>query len=174
MFLISCRRLRGWSQRSIATGSAQHRARANAQMTCTGTWRELGGTSSDGQRPAAKARIVLNHSTHVPGLLDALECFASDPNIKTLVPARLATVGKSNAEHLTVRVTTPTAQGWKLLARKGTQVQEVFAVCAPGITQEDLQRSVDERMPRTRRHKERQPGARSVPSSPPSQGTQLE
>lgn len=81
------------------------------------------------------ARVVLNHSTHVPGLLDAL---ARVPRgaCSTLVPGRLFT-GRGNAERLSIQVSVPTPTGWRLLARKGSQLQEVFAVTA--LTREPLQ-----------------------------------
>jgi len=70
---------------------------------------------------------VLNHSTHIPGLIAMLRRLAETRGIKTLVPGRLYTVG-GRAGALSVRVTVATDQGLKLLARKGSQAQEVFAV----------------------------------------------
>lgn len=107
-----------------------------------------------------KPRIVLTHSTHAPGVLDALHALADSPGgqelVTTLVPARLGGRTQGNAEHLAIRVSTQTEQGFKLIARKGSYVQEIFAVCVPGTTAEALQAAVDEAMPRSKRYKERQ------------------
>ncbi|GJQ11318.1 hypothetical protein GpartN1_g3109.t1 [Galdieria partita] len=74
-----------------------------------------------------KARIVVNHSTYIPGLIKALELLSEEPCVQTIVPGRLRN-GKSRSPHLLLRVTTTTPTGFKLLARKGTTVQEVFIV----------------------------------------------
>lgn len=74
-----------------------------------------------------KARIVVNHSTHIPGLIKTLEVLSQEPCVQTIVPGRLRN-GKSRSPHLLLRVTTKTHTGFKLLARKGTTVQEVFIV----------------------------------------------
>lgn len=107
-----------------------------------------------------KPRIVLTHSTHAPGVIDALHALADSPAgqdiLTTLVPARLGGRTQGNAEHLAIRVSTQTDQGFKLIARKGTYVQEIFAVCVPGTSAEALQAAVDQAMPRSKRYKERQ------------------
>ncbi|GJD12847.1 hypothetical protein Gasu2_69160 [Galdieria sulphuraria] len=74
-----------------------------------------------------KARIVVNHSTYIPGLIKSLELLSEEPCVQTIVPGRLRN-GKSRSPHLLLRVTTTTPTGYKLLARKGTTVQEVFIV----------------------------------------------
>jgi hypothetical protein len=76
-----------------------------------------------------KARIVVNHSTHIPGLIKVLEVLSQESCIQTIVPGRLRN-GKSRSPRLLLRVTTTTPTGFKLLARKGTTVQEVFLVTA--------------------------------------------
>ena len=75
------------------------------------------------------ARLVLTHSTHADGLLPALRRLASIPRLRTITPARLATARCASAR-LALKVTTATPSGAKLLARKGTQVQEVFLTFA--------------------------------------------
>jgi len=103
----------------------------------------------------ARARLVLNHSTHLEGLISVLERLAVYESIRKIVPGRLYTA-RSNAERLSIRVTVPVAGGWKLVARKGTQVQDVFVTLeSPSsayavahqrsiLSKEQLQRLVDE------------------------------
>ena len=72
-------------------------------------------------------RLVLNHSTHIPGLLLILERLVQYPGIKTVTPGRLARV-KGRPSSLTIRVTVPITGGFKLQARSKGNVQEVFVV----------------------------------------------
>ena len=72
-------------------------------------------------------RLVQNHSTHIEGLIKWLKKIAKNSDIKTVTPASLAkTNGKG--EKLALKVTIKTNEGYKLLARKGKLVQEVFLV----------------------------------------------
>lgn len=72
-------------------------------------------------------RLVLNHSTHLPGLIPLLTCLAQQPGIKTITPGRLARVrGRPTSLHL--RVTVPIRGGFKLQARAQGNVQEVFVI----------------------------------------------
>ena len=72
-------------------------------------------------------RLVQNHSTHIEGLLKWLKKIAKSDDIKTVTPASLAkTNGKG--EQLALKITIKTNEGYKLLARKGKLVQEVFLV----------------------------------------------
>lgn len=82
-------------------------------------------------------RLVLNHSTHIPGLIPLLEELATQPGIKTVTPGRLARV-KGRPTPLKVRVTVPVTGGHKLQARSKGNVQEVFVVTdlsAPALQQ---------------------------------------
>jgi hypothetical protein len=72
-------------------------------------------------------RVVLNHSTHVPGLLAVLHRLVETRGVRTAVPGRLYTAGGSEPG-LALRVTVPIEGGFKLMARKGSQAQEVFVV----------------------------------------------
>ena len=72
-------------------------------------------------------RLVLNHSTHIPGLLPVLEQLVQYPGIKTVTPGRLARV-KGRPSSLTIRVTVPITGGFKLQARSKGNVQEVFVI----------------------------------------------
>jgi len=72
-------------------------------------------------------RIVQNHSTHIEGLIKWLKRIAERSEIKTVTPASLAKTN-GRGENLVLKVTVKTNDGYKLLARKGKLVQEVFLV----------------------------------------------
>ncbi len=76
---------------------------------------------------APRGRVVLNHSTHVPGLIAILHKLANHPRIKTLTPAVISR-GRSNAPKLRLKASVPIRGGFKLIARKGKSVQEVFVI----------------------------------------------
>ena len=93
-------------------------------------------------------RLVLTHSTHVESLIPALRIFAASPLVVLVVPGRLA-FARGAAPGLAIRVSVATAGGggYKLLARKGSQVQEVFvtvrggaAAVPPAMLQAELHR----------------------------------
>jgi hypothetical protein len=95
------------------------------------------------------ARIVLNHSTHVPTLIVALEAVAraAGPRISTLVPGRLSKC-RGHTPLLTLAVTVPTRGGHRILARAGSLVQEVFATTPLDSAQ--LQEVLDAAVPRSK------------------------
>ena len=72
-------------------------------------------------------RLVQNHSTHIEGLIKWLREIAKKDGIKTVTPASLSKTN-GRGEKLVIKVTRKTNEGFKLLARKGTLVQEVFIV----------------------------------------------
>ncbi len=72
-------------------------------------------------------RVVLNHSTHIPGLIAVLHKLALNPQIKTLTPAVISR-GRSHAPKLRLKVSVPILGGFKLIARKGKSIQEVFVI----------------------------------------------
>ena len=79
---------------------------------------------------------MITHSTYVEGLIAWLKRLAADPAIQTITPGVIARVrGRSQA--LQLRVSTPMLGGFKLVARKGSTVQEVFVVTT--LTAEALQ-----------------------------------
>jgi len=84
---------------------------------------------------ATKGRLVLNHSSHVPGLLAILGKLVQYPGIKTVTPGVIGRV-KGHAPHLKLRISVPIRGGFKVLARSGKTVQEVFIVTT--LSQEDL------------------------------------
>ena len=86
--------------------------------------------SSRAHAPAG-GRVVLNHSTHVEGLIPLLRRVAQLPGVHTVVPGRLSTA-RCATQGLALRVTTRVPGGYKLLARRGTAVQEVFVTVDRG------------------------------------------
>ena len=72
-------------------------------------------------------RLVQNHSTHIEGLIKWLEKIAETDKVKTVTPASLSKTN-GRGEKLLIKVTIKTKEGFKLLARKGKLVQEVFIV----------------------------------------------
>ena len=72
-------------------------------------------------------RLVQNHSTNIEGLVKWLKKIAERSEIKTVTPASLAKTN-GRGEKLVLKVTVKTNEGYKLLARKGKLVQEVFVV----------------------------------------------
>ena len=72
-------------------------------------------------------RLVQNHSTNIEGLIKWLKKIAAKDDIKTVTPASLSKTN-GRGEHLSLKVTLKTNEGYKLLARKGKLVQEVFLV----------------------------------------------
>ena len=76
-------------------------------------------------------RLVQNHSTNIEGLLKWLKKLAENKDIKTITPACLSKAN-GRGEKLQLKVTIKTNEGFKLIARKGKLVQEVFIVTKLG------------------------------------------
>ena len=72
-------------------------------------------------------RLVENHSTNIEGLIKWLKRIAERKEIQTVTPACLSKAN-GRGEKLKLKVTIKTTEGFKLLARKGKLVQEVFIV----------------------------------------------
>ena len=72
-------------------------------------------------------RLVKNHSTHIEGLIKWLKRIAETQEVKTVTPASIFKT-KGRGEKLELKITVKTNEGFKLIARKGTLVQEVFIV----------------------------------------------
>ena len=83
--------------------------------------------NAGGRAGEEAGRVVLNHSTHIPGLLPVLHRLVQTSGVRTAVPGRLYTAG-ANEPGLALRITVPTEGGFKLIARRGSQTQEVFVV----------------------------------------------
>ena len=76
------------------------------------------------------ARLVLNHSTHIPGLLRALERLTKLLPSGRVTPGRISRCrpARERGFRLMPANSTPLAGNHKLIARAGTSVQEVFVV----------------------------------------------
>uniref|UniRef100_A0A7S0EKY4 Uncharacterized protein n=1 Tax=Hanusia phi TaxID=3032 RepID=A0A7S0EKY4_9CRYP len=96
-------------------------------------------SSEDKPEEEGEGRLVLNHSTHLPGILPVLQRLAAFKGINTIVPGRLSRAS-SNCQKLTLRISTETDTGFKLIGRKGTQAQEVFIV--GDLEQETLEAAI--------------------------------
>jgi hypothetical protein len=93
------------------------------------------------------ARLVITHSTYVDTLIPTLERLSKVADIRSIVPGRLSTA-RCSSERLDLRVTTALKNGFKLIARKGTQVQEVFIVTT--LTGDALRSAIDSILPAKR------------------------
>lgn len=76
---------------------------------------------------ASNGRIVWNHSTHLPGLIPVLEKLVTQPDIGTITPGVITNV-RAHAPEMRIKVSVPIRGGFKLIARKGKTVQEVFVL----------------------------------------------
>ena len=72
-------------------------------------------------------RVVVTHSTYIPGLLKVLRKLAAVEGVTTCTPAVISH-GSAHAETFQLRITTPLSRGggFKAIARKGRSSQEVF------------------------------------------------
>ena len=82
-----------------------------------------------GEKKRIKGRVVITHSTYIPGLIDTLERLADRAGIQTITPAVISRT-KSNSPHFRLKVSVPIRGGHKLIARKGKSTQEVFVITA--------------------------------------------
>jgi hypothetical protein len=87
----------------------------------------------------SKGRLVWNHSTHIPGLIPILERLTNLQGIQTVTPAVIGQV-RGHIPHLTLRVSVPIRGGFKLIARQGKTVQEVFILTT--LSQGDLETAI--------------------------------
>ena len=85
------------------------------------------GSSHKNNQQASRGRVVWNHSTHIDGLIPVLKELANYPGIKTITPGVIGRV-RSRPSPLRIKISVPIRGGFKLNARKGTSVQEVFVV----------------------------------------------
>ena len=85
-------------------------------------------------------RVVLNHSTHIDGLIPILKKLALNKRIKIITPAIISRArGKSS--HLVIRVSVKTINGYKAIARKGKTAQEVFI--STDLSKDELKKLLD-------------------------------
>ena len=85
-------------------------------------------------------RVVLNHSTHIDGLIPVLKKLALNKRIKIITPAIISRArGKSS--NLLIRVSVKTINGYKAIARKGRTAQEVFI--STDLSKDELKKLLD-------------------------------
>ena len=85
-------------------------------------------------------RIVLNHSTHIDGLIPILKKLAKDIRIKTVTPAIIARA-RGRSSELVIRVSVKTINGYKAIARKGRTAQEIFI--STDLGKDELKKLID-------------------------------
>lgn len=85
-------------------------------------------------------RLVLTHSTHIPGLIRVLERLTQQPGIQTITPAVIGRV-KAHSPSLKLKISVPIRGGFKLIARQGKTVQEVFVLTS--LSQEELEGAIE-------------------------------
>ena len=95
-------------------------------------------------------RLVQNHSTNIEGLIKWLKKIAASNEIKTVTPASLSKT-KGRGEKLELKITVKTNEGYKLLARKGRLVQEVFLVTS--LADSEIKKIIEETNPKSYRKK---------------------
>ncbi len=88
-----------------------------------------------------KGRLVLNHSTHLPGLIPILEKLTQINGIQTVTPGELGRV-KGHIPKLKVRISIPIRGGFKAIARQGKTVQEVFILT--DLSKQELETAIEQ------------------------------
>lgn len=88
-----------------------------------------------------KGRLVWNHSTHIPGLIPILERLITQAGIQTVTPGVIGRA-KGHSPQLKLRVSVPICGGYKVIARHGKTVQEVFIITH--LNQQDLETAIQE------------------------------
>jgi hypothetical protein len=90
--------------------------------------------------PPPPGRLVLTHSTYLPGLVAILQRLVTQPGIQTITPAVIGPA-RSHAPQFKIRISVPVLGGYKLIARQGKSFQEVFVVTTLPLT--DLQGAIE-------------------------------
>ena len=85
-------------------------------------------------------RVVLNHSTHIEGLIPILKKLALNERIKLVTPAIISRA-KGRSSKLVIRVSVKTINGYKAIARKGKSAQEVFI--STDLSKDELKNLLD-------------------------------
>lgn len=81
-------------------------------------------------------RLVLNHSTHLPGLIRVLERLVRQDGVRTVTPGVIGSV-RSHSPRFALKISVPIRGGYKLIARQGKTVQEVFVLTS--LSQDGLE-----------------------------------
>jgi hypothetical protein len=86
-------------------------------------------------------RLVLNHSTHLPGLIQLLERLIRQEGIQTITPGVIGRT-RAHAPKMVLKISVPIRGGFKVIARQGKTVQEVFILTI--LLQEQLEMAIDQ------------------------------
>ncbi len=86
-----------------------------------------------------QGRLVLNHSTHIPGLIALLEKLTKIEGIQTVTPAVIGSV-RSHSPQFKLKISVPIRGGFKAIARQGKTVQEVFILTT--LEQDQLESAI--------------------------------
>ena len=84
-------------------------------------------------------RLVWNHSTHLAGLIPILEKLVKCEGITTVTPGRIKKT-RSHIPRMKLRISVPIRGGYKVIARQGKTVQEVFILTI--LEQEQLEQAI--------------------------------
>ncbi len=85
-------------------------------------------------------RLVLTHSTYLPGLIGLLKSLANSKNIKSITPGVIyRTRGRS--DKFRIKISTNICGGYKLISRKGSLAQEVFMIS--DLSREEINVMID-------------------------------
>ncbi|MEC4806765.1 MAG: DUF2103 domain-containing protein [Jaaginema sp. PMC 1079.18] len=87
-----------------------------------------------GRSKSKNGRLVWNHSTHLSGLIPVLERLLQHDGIHTVTPGVLSRA-RGHIPQMKLRVSVPLRGGYKIIARQGKTVQEVFVVTDLSQTQ---------------------------------------
>ncbi|AFY40942.1 DUF2103 domain-containing protein [Nostoc sp. PCC 7107] len=95
----------------------------------------------DSQKPNNRkdGRLVWNHSTHLPGLIPILELLCRQDGIYTVTPGVIGRV-RGHSPKMQLRISVPIRGGYKVIARQGKTVQEVFILTS--LVQDELQTAI--------------------------------
>ncbi|MBO3463320.1 DUF2103 domain-containing protein [Aetokthonos hydrillicola Thurmond2011] len=86
-----------------------------------------------------EGRLVWNHSTHIRNLIPVLERLVQHDGIQTVTPGVIGRV-KNHSPILQLRISVPIRGGFKVIAREGKTVQEVFILT--NLEQEQLEAAI--------------------------------
>ncbi|MBD1842906.1 metal-binding protein [Cyanobacteria bacterium FACHB-63] len=86
-----------------------------------------------------QGRLVLTHSTYIPGLIAMLEKLIQVEGIQTVTPAVIGSV-RSHSPQFKLKISVPIRGGFKAIARQGKSVQEVFILTT--LNQDQLESAI--------------------------------
>ena len=88
---------------------------------------------------SSNGRLVLNHSTHLPGLISILEKLIEYEGVTTITPGRIKRT-RSHIPKMKLKISVSIRGGYKVIARQGKTVQEVFVLST--LEQSELEQAI--------------------------------